>query len=69
MKSFIMLLIGMLMTVSLSAAYDVGDTVNDMQFKDLSWNTGELISTSHSIQQLVEEDKTVIIYFPEITYA
>ena len=56
--------------ITLTAAYNVGDSITeDIEFTDFNWSSGELVTTQQSVLNLISENKTVIFYFTQITYS
>ena len=69
MKKILIVLAMFCVVTALRGAYNAGDIITeDIQFTDFSWHTGELVTTQQSVLDLVAENKTVILYFTQITY-
>ena len=70
MKKILSLILFVLIVSSVFALYHPGDIVSDVVFEDIVWDSdGNPSFTEHSLADLVEEGKAIVIYYFEISYS
>ena len=67
-KKILFILFISLHFVTLFAAYNIGDTVEDITFQEVDYTSGSAVYSDRSISELTAEGKTVVIYFVNFSF-
>ncbi len=67
-KKILFMFLILLNFVTSYAAYNIGDTVEDISFQEVDYTSGTAVYTDRSISELTAEGKTVVIYFVNFSF-